>query len=168
MQQQAGSLHFLAKERDKAVPTLSGLNSHPDIWRSWYRCLDTGLGLGFWTVLFCVFQCVLQNTDWCYKTVFLVMSHSSACVLAERPRGSWMEKLFTFPLPESLSLRQFRALSPIYKADRLLPGSARCLFWSAEEAPAESAPFAVGLLYSLGNSAARVCQMFSSWECYKV
>lgn len=32
--QQAGSLHVRAKERQEALPTLSGLNSHSDILRS--------------------------------------------------------------------------------------------------------------------------------------
>lgn len=63
------------------------------------------------------------------------MSHSSACVLVERPHGGWMEKLFTFFFPKSQSLWQFRALSPAYKAGLIVAlFSLKPLFWSGEEA----------------------------------
>lgn len=150
--QQAGSIHVRARERDEALPTLSGLNSHSDILRSWYRCPDAGFGSGFCTVLFlCVSVCYKTQTGVIKQSFY--ESQQCLCVSREASRKLNGETVPRLP-SQRLRLWQVRAQGPVYEAALLVaPFSLMPPVWSAEEATPENAPFALGLLYSLGNSA---------------
>lgn len=107
----------------------------------------------------------------CYKTQTGVIKQSfyesqqRLCVSRE---ASWKLNGETVPQPPSQRLRprQVRAQGPVYEAALLAaPSGQMPLFGGAPCAP-ENALCALGLLYSLGNSA--FYGVFSSWEYDKV